>query len=239
MNYRAEELRTSYSTVRDRIDRIAESAGRNPSDIELLPVTKFHPVEDLKLLASLGVKCVGENREQEARSKASEVATLGLHIDMIGQIQSNKINHVARWAHRVHTVDSAELARGLDRGVGIALERGVRVGSATIGAFVQWSVDGDPSRGGATAESLDAIADVIAESEHLELAGLMVVPPLDCSPSAVFDEARHLSDRLRVAHGGAGGLSAGMSGDLETAIQFGSTLVRVGTAILGSRPVHL
>lgn len=243
---RKAELSSRLNEVSRRIARAAESAGRNPDDIELLPVTKFHPCEDLQALAECGVTVVGENREQEARDKAHRLREAGvsLRIDMIGQVQSKKANHIARWAHRVHTVDRLKVVHGLDNGMERALDAGDRVSPEhenddQLPVFIQWSADGDPSRGGASEDDLDSLADAVNSSHYLALEGLMVVPPRDYDSAQVFSRAAELSDAIRHKHGGRGGLSAGMSGDLENAIAAGSTVVRVGTAILGSRPVTL
>ncbi|KAB3520812.1 YggS family pyridoxal phosphate-dependent enzyme [Corynebacterium sp. zg254] len=209
--------------------RIAVAGGA-----DLLPITKFHPVEDVALLAELGVHAVGENREQEARSKAEALGE-SMAIHMVGQVQTKKANHVARWAAAVHTVDSVKLADALDRGVALAQERGQR--SDRLPVLVQLSADGDPARGGIVAEDVDALADHIASLEHLELRGLMTVPPLESDAAAVFADGRRILERISDRVLGAPVYSAGMSGDLEIAIAEGSTLVRVGTDIMGTRPV--
>lgn len=160
---RRAELSSRLDEVSRRIARAAESAGRDPKDIELLPVTKFHPYEDLQVLADCGVTAVGENREQEARDKANRLyeAGVSLHLEMIGQVQSKKTNHIARWAHRVHTVDRLKIVHGLDSGMKRALDGGDRVSTergnaGQLPVFLQWSADGDPSRGGASEDDLDS-----------------------------------------------------------------------------------
>ena len=111
---------------------------------------------------------------------------------MIGQIQSKKANSVARWASEVHSLDSLKLARGLDRGMALALERGDRTGE-TLPCMVQLSYDGDTARGGAHLDDVPAIVEAVEESEYLELTGFMVVPPLDSQPREVFAQARSLT----------------------------------------------
>lgn len=223
---RAQELAEALRSVRQRI---AVAGGA-----DLLPVTKFHPVEDIALLAGMGVGAVGENREQEARDKA-QVLGGRPEIHMIGQIQTKKANSVARWAAAVHTVDSQKLVDALERGVALAQERGDRDGNLPV--LLQFSADGDPSRGGAVADDIEALADAVSAAEHLELRGLMTVPPIDSEPGAVFAEGRALLEKIADRVLGAPVYSAGMSHDLETAIAEGSTLVRVGTDIMGPRPV--
>ncbi|WP_156229453.1 YggS family pyridoxal phosphate-dependent enzyme [Corynebacterium comes] len=231
---RLEELRANLTAVRARIDAAATAAGRDPADVRLLPVTKFHPASDLKLLVELGAMDVAENREQEARSKAAEVPTARIH--MIGQVQTKKANSVARWAASVHSVDSIRLAEGLDHGVGLALERGDRT-SGELPVYLQLSADGDPARGGVTEADLEELADTVEAAGNLRLAGLMVVPPLGADPAAVFARARRLCDDLARRLGRTMELSAGMSGDLEDAVAQGSNIVRVGTGVLGARPL--
>ncbi|WP_459612181.1 YggS family pyridoxal phosphate-dependent enzyme [Corynebacterium urogenitale] len=223
---RAQELAENLRAVRQRI---AVAGGA-----DLLPVTKFHPVEDVSLLATMGVGAVGENREQEARDKAAELNGRP-EIHMIGQIQTKKANSVARWAAAVHTVDSLKLVNALERGVALALERGFREGSLPV--LLQFSADGDPARGGAVEGDIDALADAVSAADHLELRGIMTVPPLNAEAGAVFARGRALVELIADRVIGAPVYSAGMSHDLETAIAEGSTLVRVGTDIMGPRPV--
>ncbi|WP_298075433.1 YggS family pyridoxal phosphate-dependent enzyme [uncultured Corynebacterium sp.] len=224
---RAQEIAENLARVRRRI---AVAGGA-----DLLPITKFHPAEDVKLLTQLGVTAVGENREQEARDKHAQLADTGLQFHMVGQVQTKKANSVARWAAAVHTVDSLKLLNALDRGAGLALERGDR--SERLPVLLQFSADGDPQRGGAVETDIDELADAVAAAENLELRGLMTVPPLDADPAAVFARGRQLVERITDRVTGAPVYSAGMSGDLEIAIAEGSTLVRVGTDIMGARPV--
>lgn len=230
------ELRENLAAVRGRIAAAERAAGRPAGSVELLPVTKFHPVERVALLAELGVVDIAENREQEARAKAEALPNLSFH--MIGQIQSKKANSVARWAGAVHSVDSLRLAAGLDRGVALALERGDRgEADALLPVYLQVSVDSDAARGGVRAEDVDELADAVLRSEHLTLAGLMVVPPLGAEPFPVFAQTRTMADEMGERHGRKLRLSAGMSGDLEDAVAAGSDIVRVGTDVMGQRPL--
>ncbi|MEX3504434.1 YggS family pyridoxal phosphate-dependent enzyme [Corynebacterium sp. LK2510] len=235
---RKDELKANLEAVRARIRAAESAAGRAPGSARLLPVSKFHPVEDVRLLAELGVDLVGENREQEARAKAEELAATGtdIGIAMIGQIQSKKANAVARWAREVHSLDSIKLAHGLDRGMELALERDERT-SDTLPCLVQLSADGDAQRGGVAAKDVDDVVDAVLNTQHLKFAGFMVVPPLDADPTEVFTHARSLTDAHSDSLGRPLVLSAGMSGDFEQAIACGSDIVRVGTGVLGPRSV--
>lgn len=229
------DLARNLDTVRQQIRDAERAAGREEGSVALLPVTKLHPVERIIELASFGVVLVGENREQEARDKAAALEGR-CGIAMIGQIQSKKANSVARWASEVHSLDSLKLAHGLDRGMALALERGDRTGE-TLPCMVQLSYDGDTARGGAHLDDVPAIVEAVEESEHLEMAGFMVVPPLDSQPREVFAQARSLTDDYAAKLKRDLRLSAGMSGDFVDAIECGSDIVRVGTALLGPRPV--
>lgn len=223
---RKDELHRALDSVRRRIAAAEKAAGRPAASVRLLPVSKFHPVEDIALLAELGVDAVGENREQEARAKAEALPQVNFH--MIGQIQAKKTNSIARWAAAVHSVDSVRIAEHLDHGVARAIERGERA-PGTLDCFVQWSADSDTARGGVDASGLDDVYAAIEKAEHLNLRGLMCVPPLGADAEETYRTARRLAGDLE--------LSAGMSADLEAAIAAGSDIVRVGTQIFGPRPV--
>lgn len=234
---RAAEIAAGLCRTRERIAAAARGAGREPREIELLPVTKFHPVEELAILAELGVRAVGENREQEARAKAEQLPQLEFH--MIGGLQRNKAHAMVRWASGLQSVDSARLATAVNRAMTRAVAEGTRPASLPdpLPCSVQWSVDGDPSRGGAVRETLPELIASMAELQHVELRGLMVVPPLAASAREVFEQARELTDELAREVGRPLKLSAGMSHDYELAIRCGADTVRVGTQIMGPRPL--
>ncbi|UVE95032.1 YggS family pyridoxal phosphate-dependent enzyme [Dietzia sp. B32] len=237
---RAEELATRLAETRQRLDAARAAAGRT-DEVDLVVVTKYHPVTDVLRLARLGVRDVGENRVQEAAAKVADLAAADAALaaavrwNMVGHIQSNKAAAVAGWADRVHSVDSVKVANGLQKGR--ARAAGEREGVTPLPVLLQLSLDGDTSRGGVTREDLPALADHVAGLDHLRLAGLMVVPPLEGDAGAHFADAAAVAEALRREHPGAAEFSAGMSGDIEEAIAAGSTCVRVGTAILGPRPV--
>ena len=237
---RAEELATRLAETRQRLDAARAAAGRT-DEVDLVVVTKFHPVTDVVRLARLGVRDVGENRVQEAAAKVSDLAAADAELaaavrwNMVGHIQSNKAAAVAGWADRVHSVDSAKVADGLEKGR--ARAAGERDDVTPLPVLLQLSLDGDTSRGGIAREDLSALADHVARLGHLRLAGLMVVPPLEGEARAHFADAAEVAAALRRDHPDAVEFSAGMSGDIEEAVAAGSTCVRVGTAILGPRPV--
>jgi len=227
---RAEELRTNLAAVRDRIARAAADAGRAADDVALVVVTKFFPASDVRLLAGLGVTDVGENRHQEAAGKAQECADLGLRWHFIGGLQSNKAAAVARYADVVESVDRPALVPRLARGAADA--------GRVLDVLLQVSLDppGRDHRFGADPATLPALADEVARTPELRLRGLMAVAPLDDDPALAFARLAGIRADFLARHPDATVLSAGMSGDLEAAIMVGATHVRVGSAVLGSRP---
>ncbi|MCL0120557.1 YggS family pyridoxal phosphate-dependent enzyme [Corynebacterium pygosceleis] len=229
---RGSELAERLDAVRSRIRSAAQACGRDPGSILLLPVTKFHPASDVGRLRDLGVTAVGENRVQDALEKAALYPDVPVHL--IGRIQTNKANAAARVAAVVHSLDSTRLAVALDRGVGLAVDRGHRP-DTQLPVLVQFSADGDPARGGVPEAGMGELLDTLSDCPHLRLSGVMCVPPLGCDPADVFAAAAELRDRFAAAEKRPMELSAGMSGDLEDAVAAGSTMVRVGTAILGPR----
>jgi PLP dependent protein len=239
---RESELQASLAAVRARLERAAADAGRNAGEIELLPVTKYFPASDVLLLHRMGCTEFGESREQEASGKAAEVAAeLGgqaVRWHMVGRIQRNKVRGIAAWAHAAHSVDDLRVAAGLDRAVGRALDEGHR--TEPLRVFLQISLDGDAGRSGVDVrrpDLVDELATAVDGASALRLVGVMGIPPLDADPDAAF--ARLAAERERVAqrYPQRIGLSAGMSGDLEVAVRHGSTCVRVGTGLLGQRPL--
>lgn len=226
---RASELADNLSSVRSRITAACAAAGR-PDDVDLVVVTKFFPASDVRILADLGVTDVGENRHQEAESKAAECADLGLRWHFIGGLQSNKAAAVARYCDVIHSVDRAKLVGPLARGAAQA--------GRVVDILLQVSLDppGTHRRSGCEPTDLAALAAAVTGSASLRLNGLMAVAPLGADPGDAFASLAQIRSRFLIDHPHATTLSAGMSADLDSAIAHGATLVRVGSAILGSRP---
>jgi pyridoxal phosphate enzyme (YggS family) len=232
---RVAELAERLAAVRRRIESAAAEAGRGNDLPTLIVVTKFHPAADIRRLAALGVRDVGENRDQEASTKAAELADLGLHWHFVGQLQSKKAKSVARYAHAVHSIDRSALVDGLERAIAAEQDR---TGRGALQCFIQVSLDDDAGahRGGAAPAEVPLLADRLAAAGGLELAGVMAVAPLGASPEAAFEKLAAVSASLVAVHPTASAISAGMSQDLEAAIRFGATHLRIGSDILGSRP---
>ena len=236
---RRAELEGRLAAVRERIVAACAAAGRHPDQVELMAVTKTVAAADVAVLLDLGLTLFGENRAQEAGAKVAEVAALRPGArprwHFIGGLQRNKARAVVAWADRVESVDSTRLADALDRAAARACDEGRRTGPLPV--LLQYSVDGDPARGGVAGDGLLALADHVAGCAALRLEGLMAVAPLDAEPEAAFADIADAAAALRSAHPAASALSAGMSGDLEIAIRHASGVVRVGTALVGYRPL--
>jgi PLP dependent protein len=234
---RRDELAAALTAVRERIAVACAAAGRAPEEVELVAITKTFPATDAALLTDLGMLDLGENREQEAAAKVAELRELrpdaAVRWHMVGRLQRNKARSVARWAAEIQSVDSVRLAHALDRAAGAAREAGER--TEPLDVLIQASIDGDPARGGCPLDALGELADEVAGSGELRLRGLMAVAPLGMDAGEAFATLAAAADRLRHDHPNATALSAGMTNDLEIAITHGSTCVRVGTALLGTR----
>jgi hypothetical protein len=230
---RVSGLEENLPAVRARIDAAARAAGRDPSSVALLAVSKTWPAADVRALAALGQRDFGENRVQELLPKAAELADLPLRWHVIGQLQRNKAAAVVRLGAVVHSVDRLSLAQVLDRG-GQEAGRPVEV-------LLQVDLGGAPGdtapRGGADPSAVPELADAVAGSPGLRLRGLMAVAPRGADPAPAFARLAALAARVRADHPEAVELSAGMSGDLEAAVAAGATVVRVGTALFGDRPL--
>jgi pyridoxal phosphate enzyme (YggS family) len=239
---REHQLAEALEALRSRLALAAQAAGRNVDEIELLPITKFFPATDVIILSRLGCRQFGESREQEASNKADEIHALPdappIRWHMVGRIQRNKARSIADWAYAVHSVDSGKVIAALARAASQALAEGRR--SEPLRVYIQLSLDGDETRGGVNIGNPEAVDDLCAavhNAEGLQFVGLMAIPPLGADPDEAF--ARLAEEHKRVQQGFSQplGISAGMSGDLESAVRHGSTCVRVGTALLGQRPL--
>ena len=234
---RRAEIEIALGEVRARIATACRAAGRGEDAVRLIAVTKTFPAEDAALLTDLGVTDLGENREQEASPKTVDLRKLRPEANvawhMLGRLQRNKARAVARWAAEIQSVDSDRLADALDKAVRNARDAGDR--DTALDVLIQVSIDGDPARGGVPLDTLMPLADHVARSGELRLRGLMAVAPLTMAPDEAFSQLAEIAGRLREDHSEAVEISAGMTGDLETAIAHGSTCVRVGTALLGTR----
>jgi len=228
---RQAELGDNLAAVRERLAAACRAAGRDPGEVTLVAVTKTYPFEDVVRLAALGVTDIGENRDQEAAPKAAAVTAGGAAVrwHFVGQLQRNKCRSVVGYADVVHSVDSVRLTEALSAA---ASTRDSPHGTLTC--LVQVSLDA--ARGGVPAAELDPVLAAVAGASGLALGGLMAVAPLGWEPDRAFDTLAAIAAEVRRSYPDATILSAGMSGDVESAVRHGATHVRIGSALLGNRP---
>lgn len=220
MSVRKDEIARNLQEIKERIISAARAVNRDPAEISLIVVTKTFPISDIEILTELGESNFGENRDQEAGPKA-EVIPATWHFQ--GQIQSNKIKSICQWADVIHSISSAKEI--------LKFAQSPRKHQV----FLQVSLDGQAGRGGASPADLAQLADLVNESNNLELLGLMAVAPLDVEPEKAFADLALINQGFAGQFPNAKYLSAGMSSDFEAAIKFGATHIRVGSSILGSR----
>ncbi|WP_300266085.1 YggS family pyridoxal phosphate-dependent enzyme [Microbacterium sp.] len=221
------DLAARLSAIDSQIADAAHAAGRDDAEITRIVVTKFHPAELVRQLHALGVRDIGENRQQELSAKAEEVALADLRWHFIGQAQTNKAASIRRSADVVHSVDRVKLANSLDRAAD---------GGDALDVLVQINLTDDAGRGGVTPAGAEALAEHILSLPSLRLRGVMGVAPLDEAPASAFARLRGVSDRIRGLDAEATWISAGMTGDFAEAIAAGATHLRIGSAITGPRP---
>jgi PLP dependent protein len=225
-----EEFKLRADAVRSRIAAACALAHRDPAGVELLAVTKSHPAGAVDLAARYGLRAVGENRVQEGAEKRAQTSA-AIAWELIGHLQSNKARLAVRHFDRIQSADSERLLDILDR---IAGEAG-----KTQAVLLQVNAGLDPAKSGAEPDEAPRLLDAALAKANLRVDGLMTVAPLSDDPDVArrtFANLREIRDRLAAATGARlAELSMGMTGDLEAAVAEGSTIVRVGTALFGSR----
>jgi pyridoxal phosphate enzyme (YggS family) len=224
------ELAANLNGVRCLIESAAKDAGRDPSEVTLIGVTKNYPTIDAVLLVELGLRDLGENRAQEGAKKAKESAGLiegRINWHFIGQLQRNKVRSVLAFADSIHSVDRLSLVETLK----------VEIARSGNSPRVLIQINLNPElrdRGGANSADLLSLADTIVANGVL-LGGVMSVVPIGMEPERAFAEIALMHTDLLRHHPTAYWRSTGMSGDFESAIRAGATHVRIGSSILGSR----
>jgi PLP dependent protein len=217
--------------VRERISVAAARAGRRAEEITLIAVSKTHSAGKIQQLYEAGVRHFGENRVQERESKLSQTAGLQADWHMIGHLQKNKSARAVQLFSSIDSVDSLALAERLDRAVESA---------SRLRVLIEVKLDPEPAKSGAAAQELPPLVAAISRLPHLELRGLMGIPPYSDNPEEArpfFRRLRELRDALRaqMETEALPVLSMGMSHDFEIAIEEGATEIRVGTALFGAR----
>lgn len=227
-------LAERLQSIQLRIDEAAQAAGRSRSDIELVVVTKNHGFELAMELLELGVNQFGENRDQEASTKAAQVAE-NLKEDQtppvwhfVGQLQTNKVKSMLTYSSVLHSLDRPSLLRELEKQLAKAPER-------TFEAFIELNLTDDPNRGGIEPKNLTEFAEQVLLVPQIRLLGVMGVAGLGVEPAVDFASILSASEVLQSVSVSSKYISAGMSGDFEAAIGFGATHLRIGAAITGNR----
>jgi pyridoxal phosphate enzyme (YggS family) len=224
-------LEVRLQGVRERIARAASAAGRDPAEVRLVAVTKTHPVEVAQSAIALGLEDLGENRVEELVAKHAE---LDARWHLVGQLQRNKVRDVVGRAHLIHSVDRSALVDAIGRH---ATARGI-----VQDVLIQVNVGQDPAKAGCSLADAESLVSYAVGTPGVRVVGLMTVPPLppdgvepDAAARPLFRRLREVRDGLRERHPDLQELSMGMSDDLESAVQEGATMIRVGSALFGPR----
>jgi len=229
-----ENLGERFANIRARIKKTLDRCGRPSDDVTLIAISKTHPASVVAQAIQIGATDLGENRVQEAESKILEVGRNKARWHLVGHLQANKARRAVKLFDVIHSLDSVELAQRLDR---LCAEEGV----ANLSVLIQVDLAKEATKSGVVKSDVRALASEIHGSSHLRLLGLMTLPPFFDDPNEARPFFRQLSilrDDLRnqgVFGQTRGELSMGMTHDFEVAIEEGATMVRIGTAIFGSR----
>lgn len=227
------DLKENLHTVRTRVETACDRAGRDPGEITVLAVSKKHPAARIRALHALGQHAFGENRIQEALPKIEALTELDIEWHFIGPLQSNKTREAAAAFAWVQSVDRLKILRRL------AEQR--PEGLPALNVLIQVNIDREPQKAGVLPEQARELAEAAVRLERLRLRGLMAIPHIptpEHDPSDSFRRMHELYRGLRQTGLELDTLSMGMSADLESAIMNGSTMVRVGTDLLGPRPTE-
>jgi pyridoxal phosphate enzyme (YggS family) len=232
------QLAARLAGIRAQIEAAAQRSGRRPEEVTLIAISKTHPASSVKSLIELGTADVGENRVQEAEEKINEIGRDEVRWHLVGHLQANKARRAVNIFEVIHSVDSVDLARRLDR---ICIEEG----RESLPILVQVDLGHEETKSGIDESELTHLVEALGPLTRLKFVGLMTLPPFFDDPEQsrpFFRRLRELRDELG-RHGvfgeRVGELSMGMTHDFEVAIEEGATMVRIGTAIFGERaPRH-
>src|SRR6185503_2520244 len=237
VNPAEDPLAERLARVRAQLAAAAGKAGRPAEDVRLIAISKTHPAAAVKHLIELGAADMGENRVQEAEEKIAEVGREAARWHLVGHLQANKARRAVNLFDVIHSLDSVDLARRLDR---LCVEEGRK-----LAVLIQVDLGHEETKSGIDESELTHLVEGLGPLTRLELTGLMTLPPFFDDPEQsrpFFRRLRELRDELAARGtfpGGKGELSMGMTNDFEVAIEEGATMVRVGTAIFGERaPRH-
>jgi pyridoxal phosphate enzyme (YggS family) len=229
-----EQLAARLTSVRERIAAAVNAAGRKAEEVGLIAISKTHPASVIRTLIELGATDLGENRVQEAEEKITEIGRDRVRWHLVGHLQANKARRAVNLFEVIHSVDSLDLAQRLDR---LCAEEG----REKLPILIQVDLGHEETKSGIDESELTHMVDGLEPLNHLELIGLMTLPPFFDDPEQsrpFFRRLRELRDELETRgafKGRKGELSMGMTHDFEVAIHEGATMVRIGTAIFGER----
>ncbi|MEG1810649.1 MAG: YggS family pyridoxal phosphate-dependent enzyme [Clostridia bacterium] len=225
-------IRENYETIIGNIARAAESAGRNASDVQLIAVTKYVPVERIAEVVACGANAVGENRVQELSDKLDFFNSNELDVHLIGQLQTNKVKYVIGKVKLIQSVDRLALAETIDRLAGAA--------DVVQDVLIEVNIGGEEQKGGVAVDEMSGFLRAISDMNNIRVKGLMCIPPAvgEAEVRRHFERMRRLFEGISdcaIPNVSMEQLSMGMSGDYMSAIAEGATMVRVGTALFGAR----
>lgn len=224
-------IESNIASIRQRIEQACERVRRDPSEVSLMAVSKFHPAQSVCEAAEAGITLFGENRVQEGKLKIPQCPS-SLHWHLIGHLQSNKCRDAVHCFEMVQSVDSYALAEELNR----MAEKQYK----SLPVLLEVNIAGEATKFGYKPEEVLNDLERLNALSRLEIHGLMAIPPWAADPEKTRPMFRRLADLKKQCEDQLGAplpvLSMGMSDDFEVAIEEGSTLVRIGTAIFGARP---
>jgi len=224
------DIKENVARVQERIASACRRCGRRPEDVKLLAISKTFPAECIRVAFEAGLRDFGENRVQEAQAKRPALSDLNITWHLVGHLQTNKARTARELFHWVHSVDSLRLAQKLEQ-----------TGAGRLPVLLEVNLGGEESKAGVGEKEIIPLAEQVSQLATLELRGLMVIPPFFDDPEQVrpyFRRLRELAreiDARNFPNVSVQELSMGMSHDFEVAIEEGSTIIRVGTAIFGAR----
>ena len=225
-------IASNIEGIKKRLKQACFKSGRKPEEVNIVAVSKTHPVEKIIKAYNCGLKVFGENRVQEAREKFERLKDYPIEWHLIGHLQKNKVNHAVKIFHYIHSIDSIELAE--------KVEKRLEAMGKEIKGFIEVKLSEEESKHGVSIGDLDPLAEYCAGLRYLKIIGLMVVPPYFEDVEKVrpyFRKLRELREELnkKIFNGTLTELSMGMTHDFEVAIEEGATYVRIGTGIFGER----
>lgn len=223
----------TIETIRDRVRQRCSAAGRDPSGVAIVAVSKTFSSDNIREAVAAGLHDIGENYVQELLAKRTALEDLKIRWHFVGHLQRNKVKHIVPWVHLIHALDNSDLAREIDR-------RGSEAGR-TVDVLLEVNTTGEQSKFGCRPERLRGLVQELKGLSHLRVRGLMTIGPFLPDPEGsrpMFRQLRLLRDEVaalgqenvEMLH-----LSMGMTGDFEVAIDEGATILRIGTAIFGAR----